>query len=293
MSYLYPSAVFHGLAFHELMSCSYLLLSKAMSSEGAKVVKTPIFIVSTIALILNTLNLFVFVGILDELVSPPSVFNKVYDTLLRVAVFSNQLPVLLNHCVIMIRMSTFEKWRSPKFMTVLLLVVLHLMATVMTMSYGFIVTQRSDFYNHKLYNYFILFSGLGLLLDAIINVVASFFFLHTIGSALEMTRNEMFKEMVFNHDLGRWMLIVGVNLFYVYTCVYTITIGNSNIVATAYHVAPYSNFLVLYTFLEGSYVSAKSMVQRHTMANKTSTNSQMTFSVNGHRSEVNIFSSKA
>ncbi|KAI8904859.1 hypothetical protein EDD86DRAFT_76686 [Gorgonomyces haynaldii] len=267
--YLYPSAIFHGLAVHELTQCVMQLVSKLIQDRNAY--KMPIFYVSVLAVIANIINLVGFMATLQFLITPSgrTYTDPYYMRLLTMCVFTVQIPMILNHAVILLRTISFHKLKSKEFIGISLFAIVHLLAAVVSMVFGFLSTRRTDFYNDKqYYPAFVLFGGVAIFADACINIVSSILFIFTIGNALHVPRKELFYEMMMNNHGFRWVLVVLVNTYVLFSVLYTVisTTGGNNYIATAYHVLPFSNFLILFCFLQVSYQAARDLVIKHTMA---------------------------
>ncbi|KAI8904861.1 hypothetical protein EDD86DRAFT_278028 [Gorgonomyces haynaldii] len=279
--YLYPSAVFHGMAIKELFAIVYLMCRKY--SQDRRVIKTPIFYTSLIALFLNLVDLLVFGASLQYIITPflPDGYLSLYYTsILKAAVFVTQLPLIMNHTVILVRVVGIHTMKSKEFYFLSIMSVIHLMGAILMWFYGFLSVRRSDFFNSPEYTAFTLFAGICVVLDAIINVSAAILFLSMIGKALNVPTSQIMREMMFKHDGAKWILLILLNLYMTYTVILTLFIGPNEWVTVSYHIGPFANFVTLYLFLECSYVAAKDIVQTHTTAMSFNKSSNMSISIN-------------
>ncbi|KAI8904860.1 hypothetical protein EDD86DRAFT_212944 [Gorgonomyces haynaldii] len=142
--YLYPSAVFHGLAVHEFASCAYLLFKRL--SDDFKVIKTPLFYLSCLALIANVIDLVAYSLALQFLIIPKSLAeysSPYYVRVLNMCVFAYQIPQLFNHAVILLRILGVHEQKSGQFLFLAFLAISHLLVVLIAWFYGYIATQRS------------------------------------------------------------------------------------------------------------------------------------------------------
>ncbi|KAI8903379.1 hypothetical protein EDD86DRAFT_215233 [Gorgonomyces haynaldii] len=269
--YKYPSAVFHGLAYAELATCVLLLAQKLMSEKS--VWKTPIFIVCVLSVLVNMMNLGLYGEIMFELITYHGAATSVYDVCTNIIIFSLQIPVILNHIVILIRMDAFTDRKSVQFMVISGLAVIHLFAVIGSYVFGSMSFTEKLFYESKAYRPFILCSGLAILLDSTINVLSTVLFVKAIGKLFSVPTRQLILEIMYNHQGGRWIVVILSSIFFAFALIYTLIAGGANnVIATAYHVTPWANFLVLCTFIQFSYVTTKQVLKTHTVASRFKSN---------------------
>ncbi|KAI8913458.1 hypothetical protein EDD86DRAFT_245099 [Gorgonomyces haynaldii] len=242
--YLYNSMVFNGVALHEAACCTFILIAKFLMDK--QVWKTPIFYMSCVALLAMIVAHYVDMRVThpppEEDTSPHwqtyYSYSKVYSVVVN-------LPQIFTHCVIILRLRGFCDAKSRSSITLMSLTVLHAMVYCANVYLGVNILSQPKFFEAPLFPYWAMSNGVCVLLDAIINISASALFVLHIATALNIPRHKLVSAMFLQHDGLRWLAVIGMN-----------------------YAAPFGMFLVLYTFLEGSYVAAKKMIEQHSMANR-------------------------
>ncbi|KAI8913459.1 hypothetical protein EDD86DRAFT_262454 [Gorgonomyces haynaldii] len=257
--FLESSMIFNGVGLHEACGCAFILISKLLADY--KVWKTPIFYMSLISLIVNTID------------APPETLDsphwQSYYTALKLYTCIVNLPQVFTHCVILLRLRGFTDTRSKSFVSIGILVGLHALVYAANVYLGITVTQTQIFYQAPLYPIWIMSNGLCVVLDAIINIVASILFVLQIANALNIPQNQIFSIMMLRHDGLRWLTIIGMNCYFVTSVLYAVLINSTaKLVSVSYHAAPFGMYVVLYTFLECSYVAARTIIEEHSLAKK-------------------------
>ncbi|KAI8908351.1 hypothetical protein EDD86DRAFT_16369 [Gorgonomyces haynaldii] len=130
--------------------------------------------------------------------------------------------------------------------------------------------KEHKFFFSPTFKLWALTTGICTVTDAVINLLAAFFFLKHIASVMNISAFKMVAAIMVKHEGMRWIALIILNIFFVIAMIWGAFVDStSSIVVLSYHASPFGMFLALYTFLESSYVAARDLIEEHSIAKKS------------------------
>ncbi|KAI8903093.1 hypothetical protein EDD86DRAFT_250507 [Gorgonomyces haynaldii] len=100
----------------------------------------------------------------------------------------------------LIRLKTFGGWRTRSFISMLILAAIHGILCLPNAYYGFIINGTPSIL---------------ILITCIMNIAASFLFVHHLAQSLNVPFKKMVYNVLFKHEGCRWILLTLVHVFLV------------------------------------------------------------------------------
>ncbi|KAJ3272511.1 hypothetical protein HDV01_005462 [Terramyces sp. JEL0728] len=264
-AYVTPAAIFLGLALHDIVSSLYLLLSKVNTAY-----KTPIWRVASVTWIFMAIFFVCQFIILDYITSPYVVSNDFFGNLMMLNYIFNYFVTVGVGIMLMTRIRVFYGRQSAVYIIMLILAVATFTLKGMGDTYGTIVgnDMRKNLYlqyeSHPLYHYVPFYLAIGQAIEAVFATMGAVAFLYAIGNGVGQSKTKIITEIVIKED--------GIRLFIIFCLEATIAVFgimawlNGGIFTYITHVGLYIPSFVyalqFYTFLQNSYVTAKSIIEK-------------------------------
>ncbi|KAI8914321.1 hypothetical protein EDD86DRAFT_199034 [Gorgonomyces haynaldii] len=249
--------LFHGMTIHESCNCFMLLFSKLLSDNRS--FRKPIWVLSLFVVLTNLVYVFSYTAFY---LFPEGGINQ--SVSLAVIVFSGQIPVLLTHAVVMIRMTMIIRTRSKTFIVTSILIILHVICVMSIYYFGYLSISGPQFFSlSPHYGKLLASIGLELILDCAVTMISAIVFIHRIAKGLNIRTIDLVSFLGMKHDGPRWASILIVHLFFILVIAASLLGESGYLSSVGYSMKPWSIAVVIYAFLESSYVSAQAVMETY------------------------------
>ncbi|KAI8908457.1 hypothetical protein EDD86DRAFT_247634 [Gorgonomyces haynaldii] len=236
--YLHPGAIFHGAGLYEGLCVVKLILARL--SKDKRAIRSPIFAISVLSLILCFVNQVCYMYTVAYLERPwggaaglAQYFMVVKTIVVLPGLNSNLKKGVAMICMGILCVAYFGLWIALSY-------------------YGvYSMNANSNFWLAPTYATWQLFKGLSAICNVIVILGGTILFLGHIARSLNMSPVLLLREIALKHDGPRWIAMIALQLM--------------SLSATFMGVM---RFLTLYLFLESSYSAAREIVESHGASKK-------------------------
>ncbi|OAJ43898.1 hypothetical protein BDEG_27211 [Batrachochytrium dendrobatidis JEL423] len=259
-AYQTPSAIFMGIAFHQVISALFFIATRR------RPLHTAIDLIALVSLIVCAGQIYVHTLLIDQFISPETTVENWVEWLAAsgyLLTFLTSTGVLV---LMVARLRVFHKG-TPVFWIITAGIVASFACqhSLVHLAYYRILSSSEDKLSlFQKVHYFILLFAIKCIFEGIISATPSLIFLWTISKGTGVHRSEFIKQLFLKYEGFRFVVIFVLNITMAGFAVHSAYTGEPFVAYTAWFFSPMMYGLEIYTFLLVSFVAPSDILRaRH------------------------------
>ncbi|KAJ8328695.1 hypothetical protein O5D80_002679 [Batrachochytrium dendrobatidis] len=262
-AYQTPSAIFMGIAFHQVISALFFIATRR------RPLHTAIDLIALVSLIVYAGQIYVRTLLIDQSISPETTVENWVEWLAAsgyLLTFLTSTGVLI---LMVARLRVFHKG-TPVFWIITAGIVATFCVSALTGAFGIlsylelIRGQAVIISKSALLHYSSLLFAIKCIFEGIISATSSLIFLWTISKGTGVHRSEFIKQLFLKYEGFRFVVIFVLNITMAGFAVHSAYTGEPFVAYTAWFFSPMMYGLEIYTFLLVSFVAPSDILRaRH------------------------------
>ncbi|OAJ43375.1 hypothetical protein BDEG_26742 [Batrachochytrium dendrobatidis JEL423] len=258
-----PSAIFLGIALHELISTFFFLVSASKTSWS-----TSLFQISVVAWSLCMLQSILQIVLLDYTISPYETANHSMAWVTIFAICANFLTSTSLLAVMVVRLRVFHSGSSLSlwllsfigFATFCFSVPANILGILSNVD---VVADRSSiFFSSPLIGLTRELFAFTFVLQGLFTLLASISFLWSLCKSIGFTGKGFVYQVLLKREGPRFIVIFGLNIIVAGFAVHSFLYDPTHITFSGWYMPPMIYAIEIYTFLLTSYVEPRSLLQQ-------------------------------
>jgi hypothetical protein len=270
MSVAYVSGMISGFLFHEI-ACSFQFML-SLIGDNRKIIRHPLFLLGFGTWFSSVVGHISYSAIMEYTFDTPA--ERLYTpeatqfhapraitgAMAGVIRDGSMATILFLRSLILYRSQKTDWFLIYSYFAIVTI----LLSSITVFPFAYLCFREGYAYSFSpYYNWFLLFGGIGnAFAMAIHTTVSNFMFLYKVYSAKGFTTRAFLHDWITNQGGGRYLLLLVVNGYMIYSITATIFVGNTEVTIHMFAVSPLNALLSLYVTLMNTFRTAGEVLNR-------------------------------